>query len=568
MTVALVLAAEADAGMCGQLAALGVRRVDLAGPEADGAGLLTVAAAARMAGERVMICVGDGPVPGEVLARLLETAGTSVFSGGNVGALVVDTPDLDALAEAAETIATTARALEGRRPPDALGAIVGELARRSVTTQVLDGGPDGEGACAQLLIDPLARDAARWALARDLAPTSICGISLGFGVIAAAWFTSPTLAAKLVAVLALAASFVTGRAGSLVAASGRWPSTALDWLGSASALLIEFGVYAALAVSSGIGPLGPRGTGFLAAAGGAGQQGLWRLAMAAMGMLAVRRLAELCYDRAVADGREGGSAAMRRFEQAITLPTGERYLVIVVTDLFFGPRVTLLVLLCWGAVASAYLLTGRMVGSALMTALLGTPGVPGPQARVTPEGIDDLTAYRNDGWMAREIGLIVKGRLPPLLPAAVGVMVTGVLAALGLANLPGLLMLTPVEAMLLAALGSRHPHDGRRDWLVPPLLLTGEFVYIAALGLAHQVPPTAIYALLGAIVLRHVDVAYRARHGAGISADVYGLGWDGRMLLIGLGAMTGQAPLVYVAFSGYLWVLFCWDFLGGWLADT
>src|ERR1700734_4558077 len=231
MTVALVLAAEADAGMCGQLAALGVRRVDLAGPEADGAGLLTVAAGPRTAGERVMICVGDGPVPGEVLPRLLETAGTSVFSGGNVGALVVDTPDLDALAEAAETIATTARALEGRRPPDALGAIVGELARRSVTTQVLDGGPDGEGACAQLLIDPLARDAARWALARDLAPTSICGISLGFGVIAAAWFTSPTLAAKLVAVLALAASVVTGRAGSLVAASGRRPTTALDWLG-------------------------------------------------------------------------------------------------------------------------------------------------------------------------------------------------------------------------------------------------------------------------------------------------------------------------------------------------
>jgi hypothetical protein len=240
----------------------------------------------------------------------------------------------------------------------------------------------------------------------------------------------------------------------------------------------------------------------------------------------------------------------------------------VVTDIFFGPRVTLLVLLCWGAVASAYLLTGRMVGSALMTALLGKPGVPGPQPRTTPAGIDDLAAYRNDGWMAREVGLIVSGRLTPLLPAAVGVVVTAVLAALGLANLPGVLMLTPVEAMLLAALGSRHPHDGRRDWLVPPLLLLGEFLYMAALGLAHQVPPVAVYSLLAAVVLRHVDVAYRARHGAGISADIYGLGWDGRMLLVGLGAMTGQAPLVYVAFSGYLWLLFGWDFLGGWLADT
>jgi hypothetical protein len=572
VTVALVLAAEADAGMCGQLAALGVRRVDLAGPEGDGAGLLTVAAAARMAGERVMLCVGDGPVPGEVLARLLETAGTSVFSGGNqgIGALVVDSGDLDSLADAAETIATTARTIEieGRQSTrrfseDVLGAIVAELARRGVTTHVLDDGPDGEGAFAQLLVDPLARDVARWALARDLAPTSICGISIGFGVIAATWFTSPSLAGKLVAVLALMASFVTGRAGSLVAASGRWPSTALDWLGSASALFIEFLVYAALAVSGAGGLIGLH-----TIWGGPGDLGVWRLAMAALGMLAVRRLAELCYDRAVADGREGGSAAMRRFEQAITLPAGERYLVIAIADIVAGPRITLLVLLCWGAVASAYLLTGRMVGSALMTAVLGSPGVPGPRVRVTTDGIDDLAAYRNDGWMAREIGLVVQGKLPPLLPAVVGVFVTAVLAALGMANLPGVLMLTPVEAMLLAALGSRHAHDGRRDWLVPPLLLTGEILYIAALGLAHQVPPIAIYSLLTATVLRHVDIAYRARNGAGISADAYGLGWDGRMLLIGLGAMTGQAPLVYVAFSGYLWVLFGWDFLGGWLADT
>jgi len=568
VTVALVLATEADAGMCGQLAALGVRRVDLAGPESDGAGLLTVAAAARMAGERVMICVGESPVPGEALARLLETAVTAVFTAGETGALVVDKADLDALAAAAETIATTERDPERDQAMDALGALVGELARHGVSTEVLDNGPDGEGACAQLLADPLARDIARWALARDLPPTSICGISIGFGLIAAVWFTSPSLAGKLAAVLALGVSFVSGRAGSLVAASGRWPSTALDWLSSASALLIEVGVYAALAISRGTGPLGPPGTGYLAAAGGAGQLGLWRLAMAAMGMLAVRRLAELCYDRAVADGHSGGRTAMRGFEQAITLPTGERYVVIAVADVIFGPRVTLLVLLCWGAVASAYLLTGRMAGSVVMASLLGTPGVPGPQSRATETGIDNLAAYRNDGWMAREIGLIVRGRLPPLLPAAVGVLVTGVLAAPGMANLPGLLMLTPVEAMLLAALGSRNPHGGRHDWLVPPLLLTGEFLYIAALGLAHQVPPLAIYALLAAVVLRHVDVAYRARQGAGISADIYGLGWDGRMLLIGLGAMTGQAPLVYVAFSGYLWVLFGWDFLGGWLADT
>jgi hypothetical protein len=155
-----------------------------------------------------------------------------------------------------------------------------------------------------------------------------------------------------------------------------------------------------------------------------------------------------------------------------------------------------------------------------------------------------------------------------MLPVLGGLMVTCTLSVLGLANLPGILVLTPVEAMLLAALGSCHPHDGPRDWLVPPLLLTGEFVFLSALGLSRHVPQVAVFALLAAIVLRHVDVGFRARHGSGISADRYGLGWDGRMLLLGFAAVAGQAPLFFIALAGYLWLLFGWDFLGGWLAAS
>ena len=79
MTVALVLAGKADTGLCGQLAALGVRRVDVA--EQTGPGMLTVAAAARTAGERVLICVGTDTVPEPVLARLLDVGGTAAFTG-------------------------------------------------------------------------------------------------------------------------------------------------------------------------------------------------------------------------------------------------------------------------------------------------------------------------------------------------------------------------------------------------------------------------------------------------------------------------------------------------------
>ena len=78
MTVALVLAGEADAGLCDHLAALGVRRIDVA--ERTGPGLLTVAAAARAAGERVLICVGADAVPEPVLARLLGAGGTAAFT--------------------------------------------------------------------------------------------------------------------------------------------------------------------------------------------------------------------------------------------------------------------------------------------------------------------------------------------------------------------------------------------------------------------------------------------------------------------------------------------------------
>ena len=546
MTVALVLAAEADAGMCGQLAALGVRRVDLAGAGPYGAGLLTVASAARVAGERVMICFGDGPVPGEVLARLLAVGGTAAFTGHNgqattaAGVLVVDAPDLDALADAALSVATTSHI-----EPDALGALISELASRGVVTRVLDDAPAADGAFAPLIADPIGHRIAGWALSRGLRASAMQCISAGFGLIAAAWFTESALSGRALAIVALFTAFVTTRAASLVAAK-RYSSLsapAMDWLGTAAGLFTEFAVYAGLAYATDT---------VLA----------WRLAMAAMGMLAVRTMAEMSYDRAA---RHRHRPALHRFEQVLTLTTGERYLVIAVTSIFATPDVTFLILLGWGVLAVGYLLAGRIVGAALLTHVAGDDPAA---AEPTLAGIDDLPAYRDDGAMARWIGSVVQGRLPPLLAAVVGLLVTSVLAALGMANLPGILILTPVEAMLLASLGSWHPHDGTWDWLAPPVLLAGEFVFIAALGLAQQVPPIVIIALLAAVVLRHVDVAFRASQAQGISADIFGLGWDGRMLLLGLAALSEVVPFAYYGLAGYLWVLFAWDFLGGWLPDT
>ena len=591
MTVALVLAGnlgEDDAGqqqqmLCGQLAALGVRRVDAA--ERTGPGLLTVAAAARGAGDRVLICAGAQTVPGPVLARLLGAGGTAAvtrLTAGTArssspgswpaqpsGALIVDLPDLDALARSAETLAATQA---GPDPGTAVGALIDELGRRGVTVRILDAGPDSEGAVTQLLADPAARDMARWAAWRRLTPAALYGISLGLGLVAAVWFAELDVRAKLLAIPALAGSFLFARTGSLVAATSRdgRVSPLVSWLATACGLLTEPALYAALAVSSRLGQSdGLDGTfggalrnTFVATWGGAGEAGVWRLAIAALLLLGVRKLAGLGYERtAGAPGDLFPRSVLRTLEQAITFPAGERYAVIVLTSVLFGPRLTFLILLGWGVLGAGYLLAGQIARSARAAGAARSGG---------PDDDEDngLAAYRGDGVLAHWAGALVDGRLPPLPPVLVGLLVTGMLAALGLGNLPGILVLTPIEAMMLAALGSRHPHDGRLDWLAPALLLAGEGVFLGALGLARQVTLWVVFALLAAVLVRHVDLACRARAGRGLEADVLGLGWEGRMLLAGVAATAGLVPFAYAVLAGYLWLLFIWEFLTVWLVPA
>jgi hypothetical protein len=93
-------------------------------------------------------------------------------------------------------------------------------------------------------------------------------------------------------------------------------------------------------------------------------------------------------------------------------------------------------------------------------------------------------------------------------------------------------------------------------------------VFLAALGLSYRVAAWLVFTLLAAVVMRHMDLAFRARVGRGIPADVFGLGWEGRMLLASVAVLAGLAPFAYAVLAGYLWVLFSWDFLSGWLRAT
>ncbi|MGI5160976.1 DUF5941 domain-containing protein [Microbispora sp. CA-102843] len=179
-----------------------------------------------------------------------------------------------------------------------------------------------------------------------------------------------------------------------------------------------------------------------------------------------------------------------------------------------------------------------------------------------------VVAYRDDGPLSKAMGLLVAGQLPPLPPAVAGAFVTAVLLVLGIAGADDFAVFAPAVSLLLAGAGSAHRHDGRLDWLAPPILRLTEYGFIASAGFARSVPPVLIVALLGAMAFHHYDMVYRLRQ------HVYpppwlataGLGWDGRMLVVALGGLLDVMTVVFVLLALYLWGLFGWESLTCWLA--
>ncbi|NBE96952.1 hypothetical protein FE391_34740 [Nonomuraea sp. KC401] len=187
---------------------------------------------------------------------------------------------------------------------------------------------------------------------------------------------------------------------------------------------------------------------------------------------------------------------------------------------------------------------------------------------MAPVPSSTVVAYRDDGPLSRAMGMLVAGQLPPLPPVIAGTFVTGVLLVLGVAGSDGLAVFAPAVTLLLAGPGSSHAHDGRLDWLVPPILRVIEYTFIAACGFAHGVHPVIIMMLLGALAFHHYDLVHRVRQRVYAPAwlSTFGLGWDGRMMVVSLVALTGWLAGGYVVFALYLWVLFGWESLTCWLA--
>ena len=178
-----------------------------------------------------------------------------------------------------------------------------------------------------------------------------------------------------------------------------------------------------------------------------------------------------------------------------------------------------------------------------------------------------LQAYRDDGPVARFLGGLAQGQLPPLGPVLVAAVVSVVMLSIGVREAMGPAMLAPVVLLLLTGPASSHPHNGRLDWLVPPVIRAIEYGYVAVLGFSQEVPRPLVYTLLAVLVYHHYDTVYRTRQGLWPPEWVFraGLGWDGRMIILAAAAWTELSTLAYALLALYLGVLFGVESVRTWL---
>ncbi|GLH98455.1 DUF5941 domain-containing protein [Phytohabitans aurantiacus] len=394
----------------------------------------------------------------------------------------------------------------------------------------------------------------RWSARLGLGPSAVTAISVAFAVAAAALFAVGGRSALVAGAVLLYLGFVLDCVDGQVARYTRNFSAFGGWLDTMADRAKEYVVYAGLAIGATRADLGDG----------------WTLAIAAITLQTVRHKTDAWYGALHDEAASRSAAATGRLsslsnrvqadqgsimywlKRTVVFPIGERWALLALAAALFDQRVALVAVLVWGGLAAAYTLLLRTMRARAM--------------RVPVLATVNTTRYRDDGVPARFLG---RRRIPPLAAAVV--------AAVGAAALLFVpdeinrwsVLAAAVALVLVAGLPAAAPHEGALDWLVPAALRAVEFVFVIAVGAAFEVPQSLVYGLLMVLALHHYDLTARLeKRLGGPPLHWLSLGWDGRVLVLAIGAAAGLAGPTFAALASYLLVVFGAGVARAWATPT
>ena len=182
-----------------------------------------------------------------------------------------------------------------------------------------------------------------------------------------------------------------------------------------------------------------------------------------------------------------------------------------------------------------------------------------------------LRAYRDDGPVSGLVGRTF-GRVVPLdqLPLTVlGALLLVAVLATAEAPLAREAAAAAAAFVVLAGAASRRDEASALTWLVPPLLRAVEYSFLIAL--TARVDPDAMplcFTFVTVVALHHYETVYRLRHQHAAPPRWVGLvggGWDGRLLLASLFALTGMLDSAFLAASVALALVYAVESTASWL---
>ncbi|AYF30185.1 CDP-alcohol phosphatidyltransferase [Micromonospora tulbaghiae] len=545
-------------------------------------------------GPTVALVLTDPPAPGQATVReergQVVEVGAADPSGVFGGALRVGAADLPALADAARRAA-------GGGPLGAVDRLVADLAARGtlifaqrvrllVAHRV---GDEAQRVAAEAAVAAVDEDRAELKLSvkeRDdffttffvstwspyvtkaaarigIGPTGVTMVSVAFAVAAAVLFGAGGRPALVAGAILLYLGFVLDCVDGQLARYTRHFSAWGGWLDTMADRFKEYVVYA--------------GLGF--GATHAGFRYGWALALAAMTLQTVRHMTDTWYgalhDEAarrpkVVSADAGGiggklNAASTRVQadtgsvsywlkRTVVFPIGERWALIAIAAALFGPLVALVAVLVWGTLAFAY--TG------------GLRTLRARWMRVPVLTTVDAGLHRDDGLLARTLPTARRPLLLAVLGAlgAAGTLVWALLAVHGGGDLPVWVPVLALVLLLGAAQGSRAPHDGSLDWLVPAALRAAEYLFAIAVGVAGRAPAWLIFGYVLVLTLLHYDLTARLeKRQVAPPLHAATLGWPARSVLLAIGLIAGYASIALATLGAYLLVVFVASVVLAWV---